>query len=239
VLPLSFAHSVPQAPQWSASLVRSCSQPVSTSSSQSPKPSSQAIAQPRLVHDGVPFTVLHVTPHILQLSTVPRLVSHASGSCPLQSAKPSGQSLDVHTPPLQRPEAQGTRQRPQFVGFEIRSVSQPFAALPSHSPSPVSHGPGPHAPLMHCPVASHAAPHWPQLTASVSGFRHCPSQHEKPPGHVALSTQLGMQTAPSQRVPGAQSASPAHPVQLWFGMSQLMPGQSASLAQPIPQRLSL
>jgi hypothetical protein len=52
-------------------------------------------------------------------------------------------------PPLHEPEAQTALQRPQFVAFEIRSVSQPSSALPLHSPRPVSHGPGPHTPLMH------------------------------------------------------------------------------------------
>src|SRR5262245_60532055 len=69
VEPLSFEHTASHAPQCSASSTRSCSHPVSTSASQSPNPSAHAMAQPRLVHDGSPFTSLHTFPHILQLST--------------------------------------------------------------------------------------------------------------------------------------------------------------------------
>jgi hypothetical protein len=86
VLPFSFSHTVPQAPQLSGSSERSISHPVSASSSQSPKPSSHAMAQPRVVHDGSPFTSLHILPHMRQLETVLRLASQRSDSTPLQLA---------------------------------------------------------------------------------------------------------------------------------------------------------
>jgi hypothetical protein len=65
---------------------------------------------------------------------------------------------------------------------------------------------------MHWPVASHAVAQAPQLVASVSGFLQRPSQQEKPPGQVALSTQLGTHAAPSHFVPGVQSTSVVHPL---------------------------
>jgi hypothetical protein len=86
----------------------------------------------------------------------------------------------VHTPPLQKFEAQATRQRPQFSGLPTVAVSQPLLASPSHSAKPSGQRPFPQTPFQHSPPASHARPHAPQLAMSVNVLRQAPPQHDHP-----------------------------------------------------------
>jgi hypothetical protein len=157
------------------------------------KPSSQ---------EGAPFVALHALLHIPQSSTEVRSVSQWSLSDSLQSAVPGAHSMLVQTPPLQKFEAQATLHFPQFDGSPRTSTSQTVSARPSHSAKPASQGPLPHAPFQQAPAGSHTVPHPPQLSGSVSGLRHAPSQHDQPSGQVSSVAQLGVHTESRHAVPG-------------------------------------
>jgi hypothetical protein len=87
-------------------------------------------------------------------------------------------------------------------------------------------------------VASQASLHAPQLDGSVNTFWHCPPQHVRPTGHVALVPQPGAQMPSKHLDPGVQLSSPMQPMHTWFVGSQVRPRQSVSLAHPIAQRPS-
>jgi hypothetical protein len=93
---------------------------------------------------------------------VERSVSQRSASSPLQSAKPLGQSTDVHVPPLQNAEAQVTLHFPQFSGSSRTFVSQMVAVSPSHSAVPGSQRGEPHSPFKHSLAPTQASAQAPQ-----------------------------------------------------------------------------
>src|SRR5688572_29493283 len=78
VRPCSLSHGISHPPQWPTSVAKSASQPVSASSSQSPKPPAQSMRQPPAVHDGSPLRSLQALPHKRQLSRELRFASQRS-----------------------------------------------------------------------------------------------------------------------------------------------------------------
>ena len=97
------------------------------------------------------------------------LVSQPSAATMLQSAKPAAHDAITHAPITHDEvvwvDEQAVEQLEQWFTSVRVSVSQPFAALPSQSPNPVSHR-TPHVPVSHVGIECggeghvvHDAPH--------------------------------------------------------------------------------
>ena len=176
VEPFAFVHALAHAPQCVA-VARLCSQPFAGSPSQSAQPTSQAIAHEPCTHEATPW----IAPHTVRQSpqwavSLSRVASQPSALSPSQSPKPALQDI-AQRPALQDAKALGYAgqdwvQDPQVAG-DIRSASQPFAAMPSHSPYPARHD-SPHTPLMQVGAAfgppKHTTPHWLQFCRLLLRF---------------------------------------------------------------------
>ncbi len=168
-------HTTPHSPQ-DAALVRSASQPLFASPSQSSKPVLQVNTQAPAVHAAaLAFVSTHALPHAPQLVVVLSGVSHPSGPRMLtQSPKPVLQ-LKPQTPEAQVRVAfaragQGA-QLPQWSTFELKLASQPLRAMPSQLPKFAEHPTGTHPPLAQPLVVVlarlHVVPQAPQLAGSM------------------------------------------------------------------------
>jgi hypothetical protein len=101
-------------------------------------------------------------------------VSQPSVATLLQSAKPVAQAITPQRPVAHVPVALGGAHArphaPQWASVVPRSVSQPFAAIPSQSPKPGSQRTIAHAPAVQACVATCArlqrVPHIPQFAGS-------------------------------------------------------------------------
>src|SRR5262245_15232141 len=145
---LGAAQTTPHAPQFLESETRSCSQPLSTLPSQSPKSAlhlptpHEAARQP-----GDPFcTAGQRLLHPAQLlASFWVSASHPSPALWLQSAKPAWQVSTMHAPPLQATVAalgrlgQVLPQPPQLFGLVLVDVSHPFCVLLSQSAKSAVH----------------------------------------------------------------------------------------------------
>ena len=163
-------HAAPHAPQFAALLDVFVSHPFVGSPSQSAKGALHArIVHAPAMHAAAACAKEHVVAHVPQCSTLLDVfVSQPFAGLPSQSPKPALHAPRTQAPPLHDALALGNAQAwpqiPQFAALVPRSVSQPFAALPSQSPCPAGHIPTAHVPpLQIAPVAVHACPQLPQL----------------------------------------------------------------------------
>ena len=173
--------------------------------------------------------VAHARPHIPQCALVLWSgVSHPLAAFMSQSAKPTAQVIR-HAPPMHvalalAPAVHAWLQRPQCVPEEVRSVSQPLAAVMSQSPKPVLHAATPHVPLAHEAVplgAVQTRPHMPQFAGLSDVRRHCPEQHDSPVGHACRSLQPGTQFCVVEQIcPAGHWSSAMHPTHTCWVVSQ-------------------
>jgi len=101
----------------------------------------------------VPLDATHTCPHVPQFAgLLAVLVSQPSAARVLQSAKPAAHDAIMHAPITHDDvvcvDEQAVEQLEQWFTSALVSVSQPFAAMPSQSPKPVSHR-KPHVPVSH------------------------------------------------------------------------------------------
>jgi hypothetical protein len=130
----------------------------------------------------VPFRLLHGEPHAPHADTDESVfVSHPFVGSPSQLPQLVLQVPSVQTPlehvSVAFARLQTCPQAPQFARLVLRFVSQPFAPLPSQSPSPGLHTVTPHVPLTQFgvpPVAGHTFPHVPQFVRLVWVFTSQP-----------------------------------------------------------------
>jgi hypothetical protein len=194
VVPLAFAHAVPQVPQFVV-VLSGASQPLVATPSQLPKPAEHVKEQVPPVHDDVAFAALQALPHAPQFCTLLELfVSQPLPGIPSQSRKLPLQT-GVQAPPAQLvvPLAfvHTVPQPPQFDEFVLVLVSHPFVALPSQLPKPALHA-GTHAPPLQLVVPLAFVQTWPQppqfdelvLMLASQPFEALPSQFAKPALHV-------------------------------------------------------
>src|SRR5262249_13706378 len=136
-----------------------------------------AILHEPVEHEATALGRLHVTPHAPQLEFVRRFVSHPSAYCPLQSAKPvlhvASPHVDLAHAAVPMAAEHALPHEPQLVTLVVRSVSQPFVATPSQSPSPTEQVEIPQVPLTQLgvpPVAEQTFPQVLQLLTSEATF---------------------------------------------------------------------
>jgi hypothetical protein len=200
---------LPQVPQLAAVVTRSVSHPLTALPSQFPQPAVH-VAMPHAppVHPAVPWaTAGQVLPHVPQLAAaVSRFVSQPLAALPSQLPQPVAHAAIPHVPPVHPAVPWATAgqvlpQVPQLVAVVSRSVSQPFAALPSQLPQPTEHVAMPHVPAEQAPVPwempRQTIPHVPQLV-----------------GLVSRSVSQPLATRPSQSAqPASQAAAPQRPTE--------------------------
>jgi hypothetical protein len=191
VVPLSFEHAVPHAPQLAALLCVLDSHPLLGLPSQLANPGAQVGTQAPPLHVVAPLAFEHATAHVPQCATVSSCASQPF-SCALPSQLPQPDvQLIPHTPAAQDGEPlvllHTVPQAPQLPVLLLRSVSQPFASLPSQLPQPWLHEEIWQLPVAHVAVALarlHGAPHVPQLVSELSWvsqpFASLPSQLPQP-----------------------------------------------------------
>jgi hypothetical protein len=127
--------TVPQAPQFCASVRSATSHPVLTALSQLPKPALQTIEQAPAEQLANPFTELHAMPQVPQWAVdVLMLVSQPLEAALSQLPQPVSQAATAQVPVLHAPVAwagaHATEHAPQSVSVRML-VSQPLAGLPS------------------------------------------------------------------------------------------------------------
>jgi hypothetical protein len=145
------------------------------------------------VHAGVPLAELQAIPQPPQCATeVVRFDSQPFESLPSQSPQPMSHATTEHVPAAQEPVAwagaHGMPQVPQFCSV-LRSVSQPFAGLPSQLAKNAAQL-GTHAPAMQLVVPlslTHVLVQLPQVLGTLSGdsqpLAAAPSQLPQPVLH--------------------------------------------------------
>jgi hypothetical protein len=112
----------------------------------------------------------------------------------------------VHPPPEQICEPEhAVPHTPQLLPELRRSVSHPFAVLPSQSPKPItqrlSHIPALHVAIAFVP-AGHTVPHAPQFATSVVRSAHALPHGRRPAGHESVHPIVPQNgVAPEQTVP--------------------------------------
>jgi hypothetical protein len=140
VVPLTFVHTVPQAPQFETLVRRSASQPFAALPSQLPKPALQTGAHAPATQEVVPLAFVQALPHAPQLERlVAVLVSQPLPALPSQLANPElqvGEQAPATHAVVPFAFVHATAQPPQFEVVSS-AVSQPFAGLPSQSARPL------------------------------------------------------------------------------------------------------
>jgi hypothetical protein len=217
-LPTPFAtlQTLPHAPQFAGSRVRSVVQPVPA---QLPSPGwHEAKPQTPAMQFGVPPAEGQTAPQPPQLFTSEaRTASQPFDSIPSQLAYPA-----LHTMPHEEPlhvavpccALQVVPHAPQLLGEVLVSVSQPFAAMPSQSANGAMQLLTAHVPFEHDTTACgrlHAVLHAPQWLGSVLRLAShpsaaLPSQSPKPDEHAMEHfppLQLGVPFVPLQAMPHA------------------------------------
>jgi hypothetical protein len=171
------AHALPQLEQLLADVPRLVSHPSKTVPLQSPNPLLHANPHRPAVHVAIAFArAAHAVAHVPQFDTeLRRSTSHPFAALPSQSPNPAEHPVTAHVPATHADIALARSQVrphiPQFAGAVERSVSHPFAALPSQSPNPASHGPRVHTPPTHVALACaklQALPQAPQFASEVA-----------------------------------------------------------------------
>lgn len=188
-VPPALLHLVPQPPQFEMLVAVLASQPLDAILSQSAKPGLQvASRQTPATQLDVAFEKSQMFPQLPQLFASEPI----SMQVPPQGTRPAGQA---HALAWQvRPPVQALPQAPQFVLLERKSSSQPFAALPSQSPKPVTHE-KPQVLAVHVAVAfdgvAQALLQVPQLLTLVVVLTQLPPQEVGvPPEQVAVQALL-------------------------------------------------
>lgn len=213
-------------------MLRSVSQPVPTSPSQSAKVPLQAIEHAPPLQLGVPFTLLHAFPQVPQCSTLmPVFTSQPFSTLPSQFMNGAVQVM-AHAPPVHDgvPPVllQALPQAPQCSTFEFLSTSQPLAALPSQlAKDPVQVMP--QAPPLHDgvpPAVLQALPQPPQCSTlpfkfASQPFCTAPSQLPKP----ALQ--------PMVQLPAVQPGVPLVPLQALPQVPQWLTLELSTTSQPL------
>jgi hypothetical protein len=167
--------SFPQEPQLATS-ESDCSQPLVSSASQSPKPTSQLIPHIPMAQrvDAFAGAAPQSLPHPPQFSVpLAMFVSHPVESSESQSSKPASQLIRLQVPVAQLSTALGREQvapqAPQFIRV-VSEVSHPFVMSVSQSSQSASQA-MPQAPSVQMPEAwppaGHVMSHIPQLLGSV------------------------------------------------------------------------
>jgi hypothetical protein len=195
--PFTLLQTLPHAPQLVTDVLVLVSQPLPTLASQFANGVLQLrMAQLPVVHEGVALGRLQERPHPPQFAVVWRFVSQPSEYRPLQSAKPAAHAAIEHVDAEHVADPFAAEHafphEPQFPRLVTRSVSQPFAELPSQSPLPGAQLAMPQMPATQFgvpPVAEHTFPHVLQLLTSICvlvshPFARLPSQFLKPALHV-------------------------------------------------------
>lgn len=217
--PLTVLQACPQAPQCSAFVPRSTSQPLDAVPSQSAYPELHDwIAHAPFEQVGVAFGRLQALAQAPQLDTlVLRFTSQPSVAFPLQSALGSTQPEVLQTPASHVGVAFGNEQTlpqaPQLSTSFWRSTSQPFAEAESQSALPLLHVPTWQTPAWQISLAfnkSQISPQLPQLATLLSRLTSQPLV-----GSLSQFSNPALQ-APSAHAPLAQAGSalgrPAHSV---------------------------
>src|SRR5512138_2113869 len=106
-------------------------------------------------------------------AALPTFISHPSSAASLQSEIPGMHQTIPHFPEIHDDTpcaaVHALPQVPQLTWSDRRSISQPFAVLPSQSPYPVSHEEAPaELPLPAAPAPAPAAPLMPPSPPAVA-----------------------------------------------------------------------
>ncbi len=203
-------HARPQLPQLAADIVRSVSQPLDGSMSQSPIPVLQLYPQALPVQAGdAPATAGQTVPQVPQcVGSEVRSASHPSDAIPLQSPAPALHAKP-HTPAAHVDVARGgvlhvVPQAPQWMGEDVRSVSQPLETMRSQSARPGAHAAILHVPEVHAGVAKggvQGIPQPPQALTSVRVFAQAPVQQVCAAGQGCDVSQPCVQALLTHRSP--------------------------------------
>jgi hypothetical protein len=169
---LGSAQTRPHAPQLTALVWVSTSQPLAAVPSQSAKPVAQRTTVQALPAQPLVATLAsaHTVPHAPQWAgSITVLAQKAVGPAP--QARSGEAQVVPHTPAEHtRPAAQAAPQPPQWALSLRVSTSQPLAALPSQSKKPAAQAAIAQAPAAQVEVAlesAQARPHAPQFAALV------------------------------------------------------------------------
>ena len=247
--------TVPHAPQLLVAVAVLVSQPSVALPLQLPKPALHAAtAQLPAVHVAVAFGSAQMREQAPQLAMeVWMFTSHPLAGALSQSRYPFAHDITVQRPALHPgvplATVHTTPQPPQLATDELRSVSHPFAELPSQSPRPVMQTVVPQTPAVHVPVQF--APHAPQFAADVWVFTShplatLPSQSAKPAAHVPIVQRPAAHTpfalAGAQTIPQPPQLAREVPTSISQPLARV-PSQSAKPArhtshEPVaPQRV--
>jgi hypothetical protein len=196
VVPLPLEQAVPHSPQF-VTVVSATSQPLPGLPSQLPHPALHVNEHAPLMHSGVALFALQAWPHWPQLATlVARFDSHPLLRLASQLPYPVAHARP-HTPALQAGllfglDVQMTPHAPQFRMLFCVMVSQPFAALLSQLPYPVTQEEIAQVPVAHVVLAldsAHATPQAPQSVfvsrLASQPFAGSPSQLPVPVAQLA------------------------------------------------------
>ena len=237
--------TIPQPPQFAASVSVFVSQPLAVPPVQSAKPGVQLVIThapleqvAAVTRDSVVQFV--VVPHVVpQVVGAFRFVSQPSARPPEQFANPVSQLPSAHVPVMQDSVAfgmsQGVPHVPQSVSVRVE-VSQPVAGFPSQLPKPVVHAPSVQVPPGQVSAAFarlQATMQLPQLVSESSRASQplagLPSQLPKPleqvPSAHASVAQLSAAFARSQDIPQAPQFASESSVfsQPLFGLPSQLP----------------
>jgi hypothetical protein len=175
VLPWAFVQAFPQAPQFVVEVCVFVSHPLFGLPSQLENPVVQVGTHTPVVHTVVPLPLVHAVAQAPQLVVVFSGVSHPLPTFESQLPNPRLQAIEhvlfaqVGVPLFVEHAAP---QLPQCATVFCVFVSQPFSAIPSQLPNPVSHDTIAQAPVVQVSVAfgrAHAEAHAPQLVSVVRG----------------------------------------------------------------------
>jgi len=161
-VPLVELHATPQPPQLDGLVLTLASHPLVMLLSQLPKPELQVMPHTPVVQLGVPLLFEHAVVQLLQCpGSFSRLTSQPLVASLSQLPQLAAHEM-LHTPAAQLAVPcdvlQAVEQVPQWTGSVPRSVSQPFATLPSQFANPALQV------IVHVPLVQPGVP-WFELQA--------------------------------------------------------------------------